>query len=141
MFSPYLVGFVNVGLPDVDAAGGVQVTAEGGRARARGCPPGFAVNTVCRLELTPPPPAPLSLPALGCPPTSQTGTDDRAMKSLPFNSCSNTFCFRLTVAEPFSQHATGRDTHSQTLTNNLSHSHSYLWTVTAAHVVIFHFVG
>lgn len=141
MFLSNLEGFVNVGLPDADAAGDVQVTAEGRQARARGCPPGFVVNTVCSLELTPPPPAPLSLPTLGCPPTSQTGTDDRAMKSLPFNSCSNTFCFRRTVAEPFSQHATGRDTHSQSLTTNMSHSHLYLWTVTATHVVIFHLVG
>lgn len=108
-------------IPVADAAGDAQVMAEGGWARARGRPPGFAVNTVCRLELSPPPPAPLSLPTLGCPPTSQTGTDDRAMKSLPFNSCSNTFCFRLTVAEPFPS--------------------MQLWTVEATHLVSFHFVG
>lgn len=68
-------------VPVFDAAGVVQVTAEKRWVQGRGCPPEFAVNTVCRLSLIPPPSAPLSLPTLGCPPTFQTGTDDTAMKS------------------------------------------------------------
>lgn len=46
-------------VPAADAAGVAPVTAEpGGGALRRGRPPASAVNTVCRLELTPPPPAP-----------------------------------------------------------------------------------
>lgn len=50
-----------------------------------GRPLEFVPNTVCRRDLGPPPPDPLSLPTLGCPPTSQTGTDDTAMKSRGLN--------------------------------------------------------
>lgn len=71
-------------VPVVGAAGVAQVTAEGRRAPCRGRPPEFAVNTVCRLDPTPPPPAPLSLPTLGRPPTSPTGTDDAAMEKPVF---------------------------------------------------------
>lgn len=97
-------------VPVFDAAGDGQVTAEGWWVWCRGRPLESVVNTVCRLGLTPPPPAPWSLPTLGSPPTSQTGTDDRATKSHVFIRalslwvfllCTNTFCFRLTIAEPF----------------------------------------
>lgn len=46
-------------VPVADAAGVAPVTAEpGGGGLCRGRPPASVVNTVCRLELTPPPPAP-----------------------------------------------------------------------------------
>lgn len=106
-----------VWVPVFDAAGVDQVTSGGWWVPGRGRPLGFVVNTVCRLDPTPPPPAPLSLPALGCPPTSQTGTDDMAMKSLCFNSCThvfctNTFCFQAHSpwAFPSMQWAEGRKT-------------------------------
>lgn len=95
-------------VPVFDAAGADRARAEGWWAPDPGRPLASEVNTVCRLGPTRPPPAPLSLPALGCPPISQTGTDDRAMRSCVsksctlffFSSCTITFCSRLTVSEP-----------------------------------------
>lgn len=119
-------------VPVFDAAGVDQVTAEGWWARGLGRPPEFAVNTVCRLDPTPPPPAPLSLPALGCPPTSQTGTDDEKpcfeiMLSFFFFVCTNTFCSRLTITEPFPACTGGNGREAlwmnlQSFTRELGHS-------------------